>query len=78
MTKTEVEFGSARARCTLKLTCDEDEDEDEKQDDSVVESYIMPHRAVDPDVLRAGGMNGIRYQRCGGGRRVIRRKKGGD
>lgn len=50
--------------------------EDSPADDCEVreEEQVKPRFTHEPIIERSG----IRFQRCGGGRRVIRKKKGGD
>ena len=74
---TSVEIGSA-ARLedqTDRYWWSYGRDQGEAPDDLVPEEAgARLHRVADPSVAESG----IRYQRCGGGRRVIRRRKGGD
>lgn len=43
------------------------------EEDDGTDGGVQPHRAADPADVGKGG--GIRFQRCGGGRRIIRRQR---
>ena len=65
---TQIEIGQEQTRRKGYLTLSIDEMKDE------FESNVVVHRAIDPG---ADEGTGIRYQKCGGGRRVIRKQRGG-
>ncbi len=67
MTEIRRAILEATARCAIRL-------DDNGQQDDVEESHLFVRQVNDP----RGAECGIRFQRCGGGRRVIRRKKGGE
>ncbi len=62
----------ATARCQIRLADDGPEEAEDVQ--------LCVRRARGPHGADGSGYvdQGIRYQRCGGGYRVIRRKRGGD
>lgn len=47
---------------------------EEIEEQGAKESQVKLHQVVEPTTPEPG----IRYQRCGGGRRIIRRQRGGN
>lgn len=73
-----VEIGQALAARGLPALVWNMEELDAEANATISNDGIEIRRGYGAENSTGVGETGVRYQRCGGGRRVIRRKKGGE